>query len=223
MPLLVVVCRWGGDKMGDNYGKLKSFSREVVGPDFFSLLETTFELIPYVGQLNQIRKINRAHRRIGENVKKLKEIEDLMSFTKLSKEYYQEKIGPIFIEDFLNEHEDAKIVYLLSGYKHVFIEERQQESVIYQHFDTLRLLRYGDIRRLFFHYELDEIYPNDGEMSTDDLISYTQGLDIKLETYGLINVPITFGDDGTKERRPETRHDKTEYGRSFISFINESS
>nr|QRZ18284.1 hypothetical protein JUJ52_00510 [Virgibacillus sp. AGTR] len=65
-------------------------------------------------------------------------------------------------------------------------------------------------------------YPPTGELDDIQRMAFTQGLDLKLENLGLINVPITMGNDGTKSRNPETKQLLTEVGDNFIKFINKT-
>lgn len=68
----------------------------------------------------------------------MKRIDNLFASEKLGKDYIQERVGPIVLSDLIEEHEDAKILYLLQGFENVFINECKNESLVINYFDTLR-------------------------------------------------------------------------------------
>ncbi|MFS0639186.1 hypothetical protein AB1K84_25260 [Mesobacillus foraminis] len=191
-----------------------------VGEDWAVFLEFVLDYAPYLGPVIQRNKLNRANQRIEKHSDKLRYIQQLSSETRLSAEFIQEKIAPIVFTDFIEEHEDAKINYILTGFQNVFLEEKTNESIIYGYFDTLRALRYGDLRRLFYHAGLDVMYPSKEALQENEIITYTYGLDIKLRNQNLINIPVTMGGlEGEEHFDEDRKYHLSSYGFEFVKFI----
>ena len=112
------------------------------------------------------------------------EINVLVTESKLSKDFINKHVFPVVLSDLIEEHEDAKFNLILNGFANVFIDEHTDESIILTHFDTLRGLRYMDVRRLF----------QVTKVQTDESIRFplhyneaiTKRIDDKLESMGLI-------------------------------------
>lgn len=177
-------------------------------------------MAPYLGKLNQIRKLNRAERRIKEHAKHLKRIDKLFASEKLSKDYIQEKVGPIVLSDLIEEHEDAKILYLLQGFENVFINECKNESLVINYFDTLRNLRYEDVRMLFYLSGIDKNPFEDYTKGSPEHILSKQ-IYSKLERLYLIKSASTFSylELGPEADEAELKPTLTPYGKNFLNFI----
>jgi hypothetical protein len=186
------------------------------------IVDIALDLAPFLGNLNQSRKINRAERRIRENAEQLSLIGQLFSSNILSANFIQENVGPIVLSDLIEEHEDAKINYILNGFENVFIEGNTNEGIIINYFDTLRSLRYDDIKRLYFYSAITEELKMGVIRSTQEE-SFFQQIYTKLERLYLIKSASTWevleegaavlGDD---QRKTEL----TPYGLDFVRFIS---
>ncbi|AXF57454.1 hypothetical protein [Salicibibacter kimchii] len=88
------------------------------------------------------------------------------------------------LEQLIEEHEEAKINLILNGFEHVFIEEKAEESIVLNYYDTLRNLRYLDIKRLF--YLADET--NDFTYESKEEEALILNVDFRLQNMGLIGV-----------------------------------
>ncbi len=191
-----------------------------IDPNLSDVIEVGMEYVPYIGKVLQIRKFNRFERRLIEHSSKLKNISSLMADSRLVAEFIQERVAPIVISDLIEEHEDSKINLILNGFENVFIEENSDESIILSYFDTLRSLRYADLRRLFYvanrstSYRLPII-----ESDEHALIRHS---DNKLINLGLLSVQVTF--DGLGGREKDLNKDNVVmhlYGKKFLEFITE--
>lgn len=201
-------------------GNLNEIAKEYVGTGFNEILDWAIDLAPYLGKLNQIRKLNRVERRIKEHAEHLKRIDKLFASEKLSKDYIQEKIGPIVLSDLIEEHEDAKILYLLQGFENVFINECKNESIVINYFDTLRSLRYEDVRMLFYLSGIAENpFKNYTKGSPEHILS--KQIYSKLERLYLIKSASTFSylELGPEADEAELKPMLTPYGKNFIKFI----
>ena len=202
--------------------ELEGSITKYTGEGFFALFKTSCEYMPYINQIISNRKSNRLERRVQENSSRLKTLTNLAGTCKLSEEFIQDKIGPIVFLDFIEEHEDAKIHYILTGFQNVFLEEKSKESIIYNYFDTLRGLRYADLRRLLYHAELDQMYPSSEELEETEVVTFTKSVDIKLRNLHLIEIPATFGSLNGKTPDifdKERKYNLSSYGNQFIKFI----
>lgn len=177
--------------------------------------------MPYIGQFEQTRKINRAERRIKENSVPLKRIQQLFLSGELSQEFIQEKIGPIVLSDLIEEHEDAKIRYLLGGFENVFIDKNTNESLIINYFDTLRQLRYIDVKYLHYYAGLENDEKSKYEKDSKEEALYLQ-IYTKLERLYLIKHASTFDyfDFGPESSEESLRTELTKYGKNFVAFIS---
>ncbi|MBZ6485058.1 hypothetical protein [Priestia aryabhattai] len=59
-------------------------------------------------------------------------------------------IGTIILLDLIEQDEDAKIFYLLASFENAFIDKKTNESLIINYFDTLRQLRYIDVKYMYY-------------------------------------------------------------------------
>lgn len=195
--------------------------REYVGEGFITFIDYGIDLVPYLGQLNQTRKINRVERRIKEFSIQLQRINKLFSSDTMSKEFIQEKVSPIVLSDIIEEHEDAKIVYILNGFENIFINENTNESLIINYYDTLRNLRYEDVRKLYFYAAItDDPFKNVEKGSILDGLS--QQIYFKLERLYLVKSAKTWGalEIGPELLPEEDRKvELTAYGIEFMKFI----
>jgi len=114
------------------------------------MFKTSLQLVPNLTNIYQTIKIQRLQRRLKDNENKLKRISSLCSDSILSEKYITERIFPVVLSDLIEEHEEAKIELILNGFENVFIDEKHEESVVINLFDTLRTLRYIDIKRLLY-------------------------------------------------------------------------
>lgn len=201
------------------FSEIKISISKLLPVNVIDSIEVAADYIPYFAYFNRTRKVNRAIARIEKNENSIRKLNALSGLTKDSIDFYSELVLPIFLEDFFEEHEDAKIHYLLNGIYSIILEENKNESQIYHYFETLRSLHYSDIRRLCYIAEVD----SDDYFTTPDLVSLLDRTDNKLEKEGLILLPISkimpaigFSNDfGINDTR------MTEYGEKFISFISE--
>jgi hypothetical protein len=194
---------------------------EYIDEDTMEILGIALEYTPIVKDFLNARKVNRAVRRIEKNCNQITKLNALNGLTKNSIEFYAEKVLPIVLEDFYNEHEDAKIYYLLNGVYNIILEEQKNESVIYSYLETLRNLHYSDIRRLLYCAGIDR----DDYFSRPEMNPLLKKTENKLEKEGLLILPISnlipqhimyFQTDiGLNDIRV------TEYGANFLNFINE--
>ncbi|MCE7792298.1 hypothetical protein K8O68_07675 [Salipaludibacillus sp. CUR1] len=193
-----------------------------INPGLSDSLEVAFELVPYLGKLVSHIKLNRLARRFEEHREQLSRIAKLHSSEIMSAEYINERIFPIVLENLIEEHEDAKIQFILNGFENVFIEEKTMESMVLNYFDTLKDLRYLDIKRLFYLTSLTEEYNFEGEEEK----AVTLNVDVKLQNMGLLGVlskGMKFGGGGTEDEKEITRENVIvySYGKRFINFIKD--
>lgn len=187
---------------------------------FSEIIDWGLDLAPYLGKLNMIRKLNRVEKRIKEHAEGLKRIDKMFASEILSKEYIQEKIGPIVLSDLIEEHEDAKIVYLLQGFENVFINECKNESLVINYFDTLRSLRYEDVRMLFYLSGINgDPFESFQKGSPEHILS--KQIYSKLERLYLIKSASTFSylEHGPEAEEAALKPKLTPYGKNFIKFI----
>lgn len=196
--------------------------KEYVGDDLACVLDYIIDLAPYLGKLYQTRKIGRAEKRIKEHSQQLKRIQSLFASETISKEFIQEKVGSIVLSDIIEEHEDAKIVYILNGFENVFINKNTDETLILNYYDTLRDLRYEDIRKLYYYAAIkDDPFKNVEKGSPREALS--QQIYSKLERLYLVKAAKTWdalerGTDLLSEG--ERKVELTQYGKEFIKFIS---
>lgn len=206
----------------DIHSKLLEVTKEQVGDEATTLFEYALDLAPYIGKFLQARKIWRAENRIREHSDQLKEIQKFYSSGLLSQKFIQERVGPIFLGDFIEEHEDAKIVYILNGVENIFISNNTDESLIIYYDDTLRELRYEDIRKLYYYSAItDDPFSNITLNSPRAALS--QQIYIKLEKLYLIKSAKTYNalQHGPEMLSEEDRRvELTDYGKEFIKFIS---
>lgn len=196
--------------------------REYIGEGLTTIVDYGIDLAPYFGELNQTRKIRRVEKRIKVNSQQLIRIEKLFVSEKISKEFIQEKVGPILFSDLIEEHEDAKIVYILNGFENVFINEHTNESLIINYYDTLRNLRYEDVKKLYFYSAIADDPFKDVEVNSP-MWGLSQQIYYKLERLYLVKSAKTWGalEIGPELLSEEERKvELTAYGNEFVKFIS---
>lgn len=194
---------------------------KYVGEGLTTVIDYGIGLAPYLGSLNQTRKINRVQRRIKDHSEQLKQIEQLFISEKLSKEFIQEKVGPIILSDLIEEHEDSKILYILNGFENIFINKTTNESLIINYYDTLRSLRYEDIRKLYFYSAIADD-PFEFVKKGSQLDGLSQQIYSKLERLYLVRPVKSYKvlEIGAELLSEEERKvELTIYGKEFIKFI----
>ncbi len=209
--------------MGNVKETLIELTKELgVGDALVSVIDFGIDLSPYIGQLTQTRKINRAERRIKEHAIQLQRINKLFSSNIISAEFIQEKVGPIVLSDLIEEHEDAKLNYILNGFENIFIDQNTNESIILNYFDTLRSLRYEDIKWLYYYAAITEKPIEDIKKNSREK-SFFQQIYTKLERFYLVKSAPTWAalGKGSAVLDDDTRKtEMTPYGLDFISFIS---
>ncbi|MCM3088652.1 hypothetical protein M3557_12040 [Bhargavaea ginsengi] len=200
---------------------IKSELKKVLGEDLLEFCEAALELAPYVGDFLQSRKLNRLVSRLQEHQDKLKYIQKTAGESK-NIELIQEKIGPIVFSDLIEEHEDAKVIYLLNGYEHSFINDSPNESLFINYFDTLRNLRYEDVRMLFYIAGLGD---NPFKEYAQESAEYAMSRQIysKLERAYLIKSAssIAYLENGPEVDESILRPVLSNYGIHFLEFVIE--
>jgi len=193
-----------------------------VGDGIITIFDYGLALAPYLSNLNQTRKINRAEKRIKDNSEQLKRIQKLFASEVLSSEFIQEKVGPIILSDLIEEHEDAKIVYILNGFENVFVNENTNESLIINYYDTLRNLRYEDVRKLYYYAAIADDPFDEVEVGSP-IEALSQQIYSKLERLYLVKAAKTWValESGPELLSEENRKvELTTYGEDFIKFIS---
>lgn len=177
---------------------------------------------------NNWRKFNRLEKRLKQHSNQLVRISQLCADAILSFEFINERVSPIVFGDLIEEHEDAKINLILNGFENVFIEENSSESVIISYFDTLRSLRYVDIKRLLYFTGKSDCYTTPDINSEEHAI--LENSDNKLISLGLIfkdkSRGIEFGVIYPEEKTV-TAYSKesvrtTKYADNFVEFISDN-
>ncbi len=192
---------------------------EDIHPELVNSLEVGFEFIPYIGKLITHRKLNRLTRRLNEHREQLYKIAELHSSEVLSADYINERISPIVLESLIEEHEDAKIQFILNGFENVFIEEKTMESMVINYYDTLKNLRYLDLKRLASLTSKTKEYNYAGIEEK----AVTLNIDMKLLNQGLLGMMsrgIQFGGPVLEKHLTRDSVILYSYGESFIKFIN---
>lgn len=206
----------------DLHTTISNVIKENIGDGLAVVLNYSIDLLPYLGKLNQTRKIKRVETRIKDHSHQLNRIGKIFSAEIISKEFIQEKVGPIVLSDLIEEHEDAKVVYILNGFENVFINEYTNESLIINYYDTLRNLRYEDVRKLYFYAAItDDPFKNVEDGSP--LEGLSQQIYTKLERLYLVKSAKTWGvlEIGAELLPEEERKvELTVYGKGFMEFIS---
>lgn len=202
------------------YGFLGTALERVknISPELASVMGTAAEFIPYAGKVLSMIKVERLSKRVKDHSKHLKKIAQLNSSSNMSSDYITERVFPIVLEGLIEEHEDAKINYILTGFENVFIDEKTNESMVINYFDTLRDLRYMDLKRLFYLIDISEEF--DFYQQGEEESSVTRNIDKKLENMGLIgknNFAIWGGNVDPMLRKEDVQIQP--YGKSFVRFI----
>lgn len=187
---------------------------------FGEIIENGIDYVPYLGKVLQKIKINRLIRRFKEHDKKINRIASLASDSNLSAEYISQRVFPVIFSDLFEEHEDAKVNLILNGFENVFIEQNSNESVIINFYDTLRNLRYLDLKRFFYLTSIsDEKMAFSLESDEHALI---RNIDKKLESNGLIGIKKTWNDlGGIESDKDRADIELPLYGEKFLKFILE--
>ncbi|MBU5672202.1 hypothetical protein [Paenibacillus brevis] len=195
-------------------------SGSSINPYFGEIIENGIDYVPYLGRVLQTIKINRLIRRFKEHDKKINRIASLAADSILSADYINQRIFPIIFSDLYEEHEDAKVNLILTGFENVFIEQNGNESVIINFYDVLRNLRYIDLKRFFYLTAItDEKMLFSLESDEHALI---RNIDRKLENNGLISIKKTWNDLGGIESDKDREDIELPlYGRKFLKFILE--
>ncbi|WP_420768743.1 hypothetical protein ACNR9V_03180 [Parageobacillus thermoglucosidasius] len=184
------------------------------------LVEIGLSYAPYIGNALNYIKFKRFSKRLKEHEAKIRKIGQLASQSLLSEEYINQRIFPVVLADLIEEHEDAKVNYILNGFQNVFIEEKSEESMVINYFDTLRNLRYAHIRRLFYFADLAPIYPEGFYFLGSELDAFVRSLDEQLKNLGLISFQLRVGELGGQEfDRSKDDVVIRSYGEMFIKFI----
>ncbi|MET3689593.1 hypothetical protein ABIC37_005143 [Priestia megaterium] len=195
-----------------------------IGESLANTFGVASDLIPFGSVITNIlstRKFNRLKRRLDENELLLMDISYLVGRSKLAKEFIDEKIAPLVLTSLIEEHEDAKIVYLLNGFRNVFIDENISESMFYNYIDTLNSLRYADLKRLNYFAELDTPYDGDIYFLGSEYEVYLRSIDSKLSNLYLIDIMGRYG--GLSGPRLENSLENVRlspYGVNFLKFVN---
>ncbi|XOK60294.1 hypothetical protein ACJ7K1_27765 [Paenibacillus elgii] len=189
-----------------------------INPVFGDIFEHALDYVPYIGKVLMHVKLNRFERRLNENAEQIQRIGKLASNTLLSSEYISERIFPIVLSDLIEEHEDAKINLILNGYENVFINEKDDESLVIHYFDTLRNLRYVDLRRFFYLVKL--VDENSAELN-NEMLGMTRSIDKKLMNLNLIKEGgLRVGEfQGMEYDNTYKTVDLTLFGRYFLDWI----
>jgi hypothetical protein len=191
-----------------------------IDPNLGMLIEHGIEFVPYLSKVYNFVKFNRLARRVEQHSDQLKRISQLSAETSLPAAYIQERIFPIVFADLLEEHEDAKINLILTGFENVFIEENSNESIVINYFDTLRSLRYADIKRLLYLSGLTDSFPMYSLESEE--YAHLRSIDAKLENLNLVGFKKKFGEFSGEEYEVRKEEVKTKrYGKRFLKFILE--
>ncbi|TRY27437.1 hypothetical protein FOI68_03515 [Brevibacillus sp. LEMMJ03] len=198
---------------------------ESVGIEEGTILYEVFEagvfLAPYIGKAFQFQKFRRLEKRLQEHEHLLKQIEGSLSKPNIDIDFIKERVFPIVFEDLLEEHDDMKIQYILNGFKSVLDGPIYDEERILAYFDTLRGLRYLDIRRLGYFAGLDEIYPEGFYFIGSEMDALVNYADSKLANLSLIYVMRTWGYIGGEGQELSRENVKlSPYGEYFIKFIS---
>ncbi|EMN7731511.1 hypothetical protein WB980_004917 [Bacillus cereus] len=191
---------------------------EEMGSDVLELFSESMEYVPYLGRFIQTVKFNRLQRRMEENSLQLKRISQLASSSTLAEDYIKKRIFPIVLGDMIEEHESAKINLLLNGFENVFINEKKDESIVINYYDTLRNLRYEDIMRFYYLMGITDTYNNPHILSEE--AAFILSIDNKLERYELVRVHRKLGLHGEPITVKPSNVEKTAYGMKFFSFIS---
>ncbi|WP_203363070.1 hypothetical protein [Bacillus sp. REN10] len=202
--------------------QLVTVVKDNVGEPLSLVFDVVLDFVPYLNSFNNMRKINRAERRIKEHKEQFIRIQQLFNSELVSQEFIQERISPIILSDLIEEHEDAKINYILNGFENVFINQNQNESLIINYYDTLRNLRYEDIRKLYFYAAItDDPFRKIEKGSPEEGLS--QQIFTKLERLYLVKAFNSYDalEKGAATLSEEDRKvELTTYGKDFISYIS---
>ncbi|MEK5499616.1 hypothetical protein [Bacillus sp. FSL M8-0168] len=189
-----------------------------ISPVLGTSMEVAFEYVPYVGKAISAIKTHRLAKRVKEHSKQLERIAKLHSSERLSADYINEKIFPIVLESLIEEHEDAKINLILNGFENVFIEEKTNESMVINYFDTLRDLRYMDLKRFFYLADITDEFSFGGQGEEERAV--TRNIDRKLQNMGLFGLEsVSFGVGEQAVTKDNIRI--YPYGERFLNFITE--
>ncbi|PGU16735.1 hypothetical protein [Bacillus thuringiensis] len=181
------------------------------------LVSVGLDFIPFLSSFNNMRKFNRLERRMKESNTQLNRIGQLSHNSVLAAEYISERIFPIVLADLIEEHEDAKINLILTGFENVFIEEKSEESIVINYYDTLRNLRYKDIKRFWYLVGVTDSFERH-LINTEEAAIITS-IDRKLERYGLIEIQWDDLENGEYEFVSPSHIKETHYGHRFLQFI----
>ncbi|MBJ7951854.1 hypothetical protein [Bacillus cereus] len=182
-----------------------------------SMVDIGMDLMPYVSSFRNMVKFNRLERRMKEHSDQLKRIGQLSKSSTLAADYIAERIFPIVLADLIEEHEDAKIHLILNGFENVFIEEKSEESIVINYYDTLRNLRYKDVRRFLDLVGVTGSY--DTPLIITEEAAIISGIDVKLESNGLVSIDRVGIGHGQYAFVSPADVKETHYGKRFLKFI----
>ncbi|RKQ28661.1 hypothetical protein [Oceanobacillus halophilus] len=197
------------------FGEVVNKANEI-NPVLGTSMEVAFEFIPYVGKAISSIKTHRLTKRVKEHSKQLERIAKLHSSERLSAGYINERIFPIVLESLIEEHEDAKINLILNGFENVFIEKKTNESMVINYFDTLRDLRYMDVKRLYYLADITDEFSFGTQDEEERAV--TRNIDKKLQNFGFFGLEsIAFGVGEQEVTKDNVRI--YPYGERFLNFI----
>ncbi|WP_164670224.1 hypothetical protein [Virgibacillus doumboii] len=164
------------------------------------LIDNAMSATPYISGAYNAYKMQRFKKRLDLHEKQLSIIGNKINLLedKSFKAMIQHTIFPYILDDLIEEHQEKKVNYIINGFNYVVDEEINDEAYIISYYDTLRVLRVEDIKRLL-EYDTEflihmkhnvENKRRELKHSDDKLFyeqeSYRQHIDYKLESKGLI-------------------------------------
>lgn len=191
------------------------------GTTLYEAFETGFEMVPYLGKAYQMWKMNRFEKRLKESEHKLKELSaQLTSTDDATYEFMKERVIPIAIEQLIEEHQDQKIDYILNGLSSTIDNVSWDEDFVLEFYDTLRNLKYADLRRLMYYADHDKYYPETIFYKGSSLDGLSNRIDAKLIGMHLIQVKRTLNMlEGFETEINNKDVSLTKYGEDFANFI----
>ena len=201
----------------DNRFEVVLSAAKKVSTELGDLVELGLEYVPFLGKALSFMKIRRLETRINEHQQQLSRISKLNASTSMAADYVQQRIFPIVLESLIEEHEDAKINLILNGFENVFIEEKSNESVVINFFDTLRELRYMDIKRFLYLADVLDEFLFESQGSEES--SVTRNIDKKLQNLGLVGFRSTGYFSGGEQSLAKDNVRINPYGIAFLNFI----
>jgi hypothetical protein len=215
--------------MEDEFKKTEKMIDKIINNPFVNMFSGAIDYASKAKGLDilitpaiQSFKIQRLYTRLNEHEEKCTKIfklcSDAIHANKGMEQFLEEKIFPIVLSDLIEEHEDAKINFILNGFENIAIETNPKESLIYAFYDILRSLRYEEVKLLFYYTYFYEGYkkPEKG---------FEQYIYNKLERLNLIQSRMTWDvlEMGAANIEDEQKQPHlTEFGKMFVGFISEN-